>query len=574
MKTILGLSSVIALVAVAGIATVGKSQVSEQPAPPAVGQSALPEDIVPGSPVAQVIKLVQAGVDASVIQTYVSNCPTAFNLDADKIIALTDVGLPNDLITAMMEHDKNYPSPLASAPPAVQPGEVVASEPPPADQTEPAEVTVNYFYQNLSPYGTWVEVDGYGRCWRPNIVVYDTGWRPYCDRGRWVYTDCGWYWKSDYSWGSTFHYGRWFLSPRFGWCWWPDVVWAPSWVTWRSGNDYCGWAPLPPFTVFRPGIGFAYRGMNVALSFDFGLAANCYNFVSYRNFCDPHPRTYCFPPARVTQIYQQTTVINNFNFHGRTIQNNGVSVTVIGNARNHTINAVPVRTLVNPARQHGGGIRALPGRHFGTDASDGTGTHDISNGGNRHDVPARIGEIRDARQNPDNSGPRRSTSVQQAWSEHRATRSGTVTPAPAAPSQITPPSAPNPRQNEIHPANNGSSLSPRQQEQIQAIKPAPRNDATPGPVENARQKRMSWSATVSDNREARVPAWNTAPTRTVERPAAVGAYRANVMPPAAPARNYTPPATGGKSTPAQVLSQAGKNNGDNGRRAGWLSKDR
>jgi hypothetical protein len=46
------------------------------------------------------------------------------------------------------------------------------------------------------------------------------------------------------------------------------------------------------------------------------------------------------------------------------------------------------------------------------------------------------------------------------------------------------------------------------------------------------------------------------------------------MPPAAPTRNYTPPATGGKSTPAQVLQQAGNNNGDNGRRAGWLSKDR
>ena len=111
---------------------------------------------------------------------------------------------------------------------------------------------MNYFYDTLAPYGTWVQVDGYGRCWQPLVVVSEPGWQPYCDRGHWVYTDAGWYWMSDYSWGwAPFHYGRWFHHERFGWVWTPDTVWGPSWVTWRYSDDYCGWAPLPPFTAYR-----------------------------------------------------------------------------------------------------------------------------------------------------------------------------------------------------------------------------------------------------------------------------------------------------------------------------------
>ena len=113
----------------------------------------------------------------------------------------------------------------------------VATAPPPQN------VTVNYFYDNLSPYGSWVEVPAYGRCWRPAVVVTNPGWRPYCDNGHWIYTDSGWYWASDYSWGwATFHYGRWCSDVRLGWFWVPDVVWGPSWVSWRYTSDHCGWA--------------------------------------------------------------------------------------------------------------------------------------------------------------------------------------------------------------------------------------------------------------------------------------------------------------------------------------------
>jgi hypothetical protein len=316
---------------------------SAQSFPTSADASALPAGITPGTPAAEVLKLAQADIDAGIIQSYISGCPDAFNLDADQIIALTDAGVSSDLINAMMAHDKNLAAADVSQPatPAPAPVDDTVSAPPATD------MTVEDFNNTLAPYGQWIAVDGYGRCWRPTVVVYDSSWQPYCDRGRWVYTDCGWYWDSNYAWGATFHYGRWFNSPRYGWCWWPDTVWAPSWVTWRSGGDYCGWAPLPPFTAYRPGAGFFYRGANVTLGFNFGLSANCFTFVSARHFCDPNPRDYCVPHREATRIFSQSTVINNYHYNRdhRAIVNDGVSVTFIGSAAHRSIRPVSVSTF-------------------------------------------------------------------------------------------------------------------------------------------------------------------------------------------------------------------------------------
>jgi len=358
------------------------SNVQAQPAPPPTdtGASAVPPasvtpppNISPNSPLAQVVRLVQAGVEQSVIMSYVSNSTSTFNLDSDTIIYLSDLGVPNEVVTAMMQRDQFLQQQMAAAnpppspPPATETPATEPTEPPPPP--EPTEVTVNYFYSSLAPYGTWVEVPDYGRCWRPTIVVYNSGWQPYCDRGHWVYSDCGWFWASDYSWGVTFHYGRWFRHPHLGWCWWPDTVWAPSWVTWRYSNDYCGWAPLPPFAVYRPGIGFVYRGSGVSIGFDFGLAVNCFTFVPTRYFCDPHPRHYRIGARDEPRIYNQTTVVNNFNFdgHNHNIVNNGIAVRHITDITRTPIHPVPVRELRLPARQPWRGApTSQPGHGPGT----------------------------------------------------------------------------------------------------------------------------------------------------------------------------------------------------------------
>jgi hypothetical protein len=370
MKTPFSSKTLIALAVAVAVAAAYETGANEQPIPPPPAtDGVLPAGIQPGSPVAEVVKLVQSGVDVDVIQTYISNCPSGFNLDADKIIVLTDAGLSSELINAMFAHDQavkaTFPSAVPPEPPANQQPESATEPPVVAEDTSasdgaaqaPQEITVNYFYNNLAPYGSWVALDGYGYCWRPNVTVYNSCWRPYCDRGRWVYTDCGWYWNSDCAWGATFHYGRWFCHPGFGWCWWPDTVWAPSWVTWRSCyNNYCGWAPLPPYTAYQQGIGFCYRGNNVAVNFGFGLGANSYTFVSYGNICQPHPRNHCLPQNQVNQVYHQSTVVNDYTYNDRhRIENRGISPTAFAGSTRHPIPTVPVASLNGSGRQNRGG---------------------------------------------------------------------------------------------------------------------------------------------------------------------------------------------------------------------------
>ena len=337
----------------------------DQPPPPPPADNAAPDDstalppgVYPSSPLAQVIKLTQSGVSEGVIMAYVANSGSTFNLDPDKIIYLKDIGAPDDLVNAMMQRDQALQAQMAASayqpPPQPAPAaETVATAPVPAETPveQPVPVTANYFYDTLAPYGTWVDVEGYGHCWRPTVMVVNAGWQPYCDHGHWVYTDAGWYWISDYSWGwAPFHYGRWFHHARFGWCWAPDTVWGPSWVTWRYSDDYCGWAPLPPFAAFVSGIGFTYRGAAVAVDFDFGLGVDFFTFVPTKNFCDPHPRRYRVAPREVTQFYGRTTVINNYDVDrgNRNFINHGIDPGRITAVTRTEIHPVAIRETTGP----------------------------------------------------------------------------------------------------------------------------------------------------------------------------------------------------------------------------------
>jgi hypothetical protein len=122
-------------------------------------------------------------------------------------------------------------------------------------------------------------------------------------------------------------------------------------VTWRYSNNYCGWAPLPPRTAYQAGVGFVYNGGNVNAGFGFGLVANCYTFVPTAHFCNPHPRNYCVAPAQVAQVYNNTTVINNYNVNHRTIVNHGIAVQNIAMATGAPIHPVPVHQINNTVAQ-------------------------------------------------------------------------------------------------------------------------------------------------------------------------------------------------------------------------------
>ncbi len=112
------------------------------------------------------------------------------------------------------------------------------------DNFDNSPKTTQLFYDELSPYGTWVDYPDYGYVWVPAV---DDDFKPYVSNGSWVYSDFGWTWASNYEWGwATFHYGRWFFDDNYGWVWAPGDEWAPAWVTWGSTGDYYCWAPIPP----------------------------------------------------------------------------------------------------------------------------------------------------------------------------------------------------------------------------------------------------------------------------------------------------------------------------------------
>src|SRR5512138_490116 len=78
-------------------------------------------------------------------------------------------------------------------------------------------VSFQIFYDDLSPYGSWIYFPVYGYVWVPDV---DPGFMPYATNGYWVLTDDGWTWVSDYPWGwATFHYGRWYTDPTYGPVW-------------------------------------------------------------------------------------------------------------------------------------------------------------------------------------------------------------------------------------------------------------------------------------------------------------------------------------------------------------------
>jgi hypothetical protein len=128
------------------------------------------------------------------------------------------------------------------------------------------------FYDSLASQGTWIQTDDYGYVWQPQ--ENDPNWAPYTD-GHWVYTDDGWTWDSDESFGwATYHYGRWANIDGTGWVWVPGYTWAPAWVSWRYGDGYVGWAPLPPDSF----AGIDYFGDGFDDDFGFHIGGDCDDF--------------------------------------------------------------------------------------------------------------------------------------------------------------------------------------------------------------------------------------------------------------------------------------------------------
>ncbi len=176
-----------------------------------------------------------------------------------------------------------------------------------------------FFYSNLAPYGTWMEIDGLV-VWRPTIMR--RGWAPYME-GRWIWTVDGWYWDSYEPFGYiAFHYGRWYYDDYYGWIWVPDNEWAPAWVEWRYDNHYIGWAPLTPYAVFSISIGIHF-------THDYYVPYTHWHYVNYNHFCDPYVYNYYVAPKYKYRIHNRTKVRNNYGYRNGHVVNKGVDIDLI-----------------------------------------------------------------------------------------------------------------------------------------------------------------------------------------------------------------------------------------------------
>jgi len=162
-----------------------------------------------------------------------------------------------------------------------------------------ASVSFQMFYDELSPYGQWIDDPQYGYVWAPEV---DNDFRPYYTDGRWAMTEYGNTWISDYDWGwAPFHYGRWTYDNYYGWIWVPGNEWGPAWVDWRSGGGYYGWAPMAP-------------GININLSFgnNYATPYDWWTFIPCQHIYSPNYYSYWRGPRYNTTIINQTTIINNY----------------------------------------------------------------------------------------------------------------------------------------------------------------------------------------------------------------------------------------------------------------------
>ncbi len=212
-----------------------------------------------------------------------------------------------------------------------------------------ASVSFNFFYDNLSSHGEWVETDGYGYCWRPSGM--DEEWAPYTD-GYWAYTDAGWTWVSYEDFGPiTYHYGRWVRLDRVGWIWKPDYEWAPAWVSWRYSDDYVGWAPLPPEARWDAAV-----GISVWADRDYNIGPGYYSFCETRHFGAPVLRNVIVRRSHNVTIINKTVNITNItvNKHKSWVYNGGPDYRKISAKSNRRIETLKLERRTDWDRRRDG----------------------------------------------------------------------------------------------------------------------------------------------------------------------------------------------------------------------------
>lgn len=251
-----------------------------------------------------------------------------------------------------------------------------------AQQTD---VSFQVFYDELSPYGQWVDYKKYGYVWIPDE---GSDFVPYSSGGHWVLSDYGWTWVSDYEWGwAPFHYGRWDYDKYYGWLWVPDNEWGPSWVNWRRADGYYGWSPMEP---------------GISLSLSFGRPYNRdhdhWMFVRYRDFERHDINRYYVNRTDHDRIIRNSTVIRTTYIDNsrHTTYVSGPDRSDIQRVTGRRVNPVSIRDNNRPGQQMNNGQLQMYRPKVNKD-----------NNRDRKPTPSRVSNLKDVKR------PSERTSQQQ-----------------------------------------------------------------------------------------------------------------------------------------------------------------
>jgi len=125
----------------------------------------------------EVVKLVSSGVPNDVVKSYIDNAPSTFNLSSDGIIHLQELGVSGGLLTEMLNHDRSL---RQTAIPSPQPGypQQDYGQPyaPAPDGGYEYSQPDSQSYDQLSPYGNWDYIPGYGYGWQPSYGLDYAGY--------------------------------------------------------------------------------------------------------------------------------------------------------------------------------------------------------------------------------------------------------------------------------------------------------------------------------------------------------------------------------------------------------------
>jgi len=216
------------------------------------------------------------------------------------------------------------------------------------DQANNDGMSYQTFYDQLSPYGSWINYPGYGYVWVPQA---DAGFSPYMTSGHWEYTDMGWTWVSDYAWGwATFHYGRWFEDDAYGgWLWIPGYDWAPAWVNWGDYDGYYCWTPIGPRDYVNGRWGY-------------GNYDHHWNCLPHGHMGEPGISRYVVSNDVIDHDRQHfesgIAIIKHDNTYGRSVFNAGPKVEEVEKVVNHPITRMTITNSSKPDKTgvHGNSI--------------------------------------------------------------------------------------------------------------------------------------------------------------------------------------------------------------------------